>query len=899
MKVTYLVFNLTGSGGTTRSVISQASALAALPAGHEVRIVSVTRHADHPAYEVDERVRVDYLVDVRDRARPRLPHLAEAADSIAALHIRESVLVPERWDSQFTALTDVAMDAALPKLDTDVLVTVTPGLMTGAERLVNDRIALVHQEHRSSSDRVGNLEPLLTGAARVDVVALLTEANATWLRERLGDIAPRIEVVPNPLPPGFVPRSRLDQPLIVAAGRLVPEKQFGHLIRAFAMVADELPEWRLRIFGEGRQRTMLLGTARKTGLYDRVELPSFAPDMAGEWAKASMTALSSIAEGYPLVMQESMAGGVPVVSYDCPSGPREIIDHGVNGLLVMPGSEAGLAEAFWRLARDHATRKRMGGAAADAAELWRPEVIARRWEQIFEDIVRARRRGGRRIAQHHLVPAPQPSRTEETRGTNAVTPAQARRQLLALVTTIAADLGARWWVIPGPTPALVLPATEREAFLGALAEAAVPDWACLRDPGDHGWPDRRGPVDVLAPALARVATPRVALQAWPDAAHGPTILSDRSGDGAVGVDVQFWDRGRDGTLRAPLANGYVDAVPPHVATTTRRIDGLDLPTLPIMSGARVGDVTFDIDVVYTWVHGADPAWLEALGARRGITAELSSSSSGRARFESRDELRYSMRSVFLFAPWARRIHLVTAGQVPDWLDPSDPRINLVDHRDILPAEVLPTFNSHAIETALHRIDGLAEHFIYFNDDMLLARPLPPERFFEASGRFAVFTADHLVGDPAPSGQPAYVTAALHNRGLLRDAYGKTLTHHLAHAPYPLSIDAVRRTVEEFGQDVDRTARSPFRTADDVSVLSSLAPHHALLTGAAYADRIDSMFVDLSSTNVAFQFDRLLQRERETMCFGDHEDYAFDVRDVDRQLADFLARYFPIRAPWER
>ena len=73
----------------------------------------------------------------------------------------------------------------------------------------------------------------------------------------------------------------------------------------------------------------------------------------------------------------------------------------------------------------------------------------------------------------------------------------------------------------------------------------------------------------------------------------------------------------------------------------------------------------------------------------------------------------------------RRIHLVTAGQVPDWLDTDHPMVNLVDHAQILPAEGLPTFNSHAIETSLHRIDGLAEHFVYFNDDFLLGRPVRP------------------------------------------------------------------------------------------------------------------------------------------------------------------------------
>ncbi|HEY5845662.1 MAG TPA: glycosyltransferase, partial [Microlunatus sp.] len=107
--------------------------------------------------------------------------------------------------------------------------------------------------------------------------------------------------MPNPLPQGFAPRSLLDSRTIVAAGRLVMEKQYTKLVEAFADVADQLPGWRLRILGQGHQRPHLVRETRKRGLFDRVELPGSLSDMRGEWAKASICALSSRSEGFPLV----------------------------------------------------------------------------------------------------------------------------------------------------------------------------------------------------------------------------------------------------------------------------------------------------------------------------------------------------------------------------------------------------------------------------------------------------------------------------------------------------------------------------------------------------------------------------------------------------------------------
>jgi glycosyltransferase involved in cell wall biosynthesis len=300
LRVAFLVLNIDGMGGTSRSAITQANALARR-GNVEVRLVSVTRSAEAPHYAIDPAVRVDHLCDVR-------PGHVEAA------HERASVLVPKRWDSQFSAATDAAMRAHLPELDVDVLVTVTPALMAAAVQLCRPSVAIVHQEHRSSADRGGGMEPLLAFAPRVASVALLTASAADWLGSQLGGTSPELVVMPNPLPVEVQPRSGLDSRTIVSAGRFVAEKQFFQLVNAFAAVADALPGWTLRILGDGPLHAELVAHAAKKGVADRVELPGAVSDMQPEWARAAICAMSSRTEGFPLTAQEAMSAGVPVVT---------------------------------------------------------------------------------------------------------------------------------------------------------------------------------------------------------------------------------------------------------------------------------------------------------------------------------------------------------------------------------------------------------------------------------------------------------------------------------------------------------------------------------------------------------------------------------------------------------
>ena len=212
------------------------------------------------------------------------------------------------------------MEHALPRLDADVIVTTTPALMALATQLAPPKAILVHQEHRTSEFRGSTKAPLLIHGPLLDAMVLLTTPTLEWFARTLGPAAPRLEKVTNPLVPGYRPRSRNVAPLIVAAGRFTGEKQFDHLIRAFGAVTNEIPEWRLRLFGDGPALPGLRRLVSRLQLNDRVEFPGVASDMRTEWAKASIMALSSRNEGLPLVVQEAMAAGVPV-GHACPNGP--------------------------------------------------------------------------------------------------------------------------------------------------------------------------------------------------------------------------------------------------------------------------------------------------------------------------------------------------------------------------------------------------------------------------------------------------------------------------------------------------------------------------------------------------------------------------------------------------
>lgn len=230
----------------------------------------------------------------------------------------------------------------------------------------------------------------------------------------------------------------------------------------------------------------------------------------------------------------------------------------------------------------------------------------------------------------------------------------------------------------------------------------------------------------------------------------------------------------------------------------------------------------DIDLVYLWVDGNDPAWLAKKNAFLPADRRVDPQIAGECRFVENDELRYSLRSVEKYAPWIRRIYIISDDQTPAWLDTSNPRVRMVSHREIMPEEILPVFNSCTIELFLPRIPGLAEHFLYANDDMFFNEPVGPDFFFDAKGRPIVRLKLQSL---RKHDEDIYCHTLIRMQQLVGKRYGRCTRlapHH--------NIDAYRRTdflecCAEFHDELQPTMQARFRTRDDWQ--RSLVLYHAL------------------------------------------------------------------------
>jgi GalNAc-alpha-(1->4)-GalNAc-alpha-(1->3)-diNAcBac-PP-undecaprenol alpha-1,4-N-acetyl-D-galactosaminyltransferase len=180
---------------------------------------------------------------------------------------------------------------------------------------------------------------------------------------------------------------------IVAVGRLSYEKGFDLLVRAFGRVSGPAREWRLMILGEGEERATLLRLAGELGVGDRVLLPGWVPEPARLLESAGLFVLPSRYEGFPNALLEAMACGAPVIAADCPSGPAEIVQHGIDGLLVPPEDDVALAEAMERLISDSVQRGRLGKRARTVSRRFSPARIMALWDDVVRDAAATAGRG--------------------------------------------------------------------------------------------------------------------------------------------------------------------------------------------------------------------------------------------------------------------------------------------------------------------------------------------------------------------------------------------------------------------------------------------------------------------------------------------------------------------------
>jgi glycosyltransferase involved in cell wall biosynthesis len=222
---------------------------------------------------------------------------------------------------------------------------------------------------------------------------MLTSEGLRWLQQEI----PRARgvVMPNPIPyplpvndPQLAPASVMapERKMLLTVGRMSEEKGFGGLIHAFSFLVSQHPLWDLVILGEGPLRATLALQVQSLGLSSRVVMPGRAGNVGAWYERADLYALSSRVEGFPNTLGEAMAHGCAAVSFDCDTGPRDLIRHEVDGLLVPPGDVTALGEALGRLMQDDTLRTQMATRALEVRDRYDMERVLGLWEQLFADV---------------------------------------------------------------------------------------------------------------------------------------------------------------------------------------------------------------------------------------------------------------------------------------------------------------------------------------------------------------------------------------------------------------------------------------------------------------------------------------------------------------------------------
>lgn len=461
---------------------------------------------------------------------------------------------------------------------------------------------------------------------------------------------------------------------------------------------------------------------------------------------------------------------------------------------------------------------------------------------------------------------------------------------------------------------VVVSRSELRSFQVAVDEA---DWDRALDALAHRYGDSTVYLDLAARTVRGNTVRRALHPADPeaiDAARDSSIVrvfalttdsvSERTYGRNVACELQRWNRS-DGVVRPSGPNETAQFVSADMFDDRVEVTNRVGATEARLAAAAAQDpalVDFPIDVVYMWVDGEDPRWQARFDRARGVVREDVPAPDGEAtapwRFRDRDELLYSMRSLEMYAPWIRNVYLVTDDQAPVWLDLDHPHLHVVSHRGIFrDTSALPVFNSHAIGSQLHHVEGLSEHFLVLNDDVMFGAPTPPEHFFTGSGivrfrpsrtRSPLAAREHLS---------EIENARLNAADLLEADFGRRCSALFTHMPLPQVVSVAHELEQRYPDAYDRTMRSRFRNRSDVETNAWLQLNYLLLTGRAVESRVRYDYFNVGEPAARERLASSLAREHaQVLCINDGP--SEDGVDYDEWLVTTLATYFPRPSSFE-
>lgn len=308
---------------------------------------------------------------------------------------------------------------------------------------------------------------------------------------------------------------------------------------------------------------------------------------------------------------------------------------------------------------------------------------------------------------------------------------------------------------------------------------------------------------------------------------------------------------------------------------------------------------FPIDVVYTWVD--DENYI--ISKQYTPTTNINKDSDSKNRYTDHDELKYSLRSVEKYAPWVRKIYIVTdRRRKPKWLDHKHPKIQMIDHKDIfVNKNDLPTFNSQAIESNLDNIPGLSEYFIYLNDDMMFGNNVDRSDFFTKDNKLIVSEGKNYVKEGEPDlNEKAYFSAWKNNIKILNKLFERKRYKELGHQAAIIKKSSITKLKNMYSKEFNETSKSRFRNINNIAPIG-LVLFYLMNTKEAEQKEINGENIHVSNNIVKNkkQYDYVLKKRPKFLCVQD--EIMIDTKEIQKNLEDledFFEKYFPNKSSFE-
>lgn len=309
------------------------------------------------------------------------------------------------------------------------------------------------------------------------------------------------------------------------------------------------------------------------------------------------------------------------------------------------------------------------------------------------------------------------------------------------------------------------------------------------------------------------------------------------------------------------------------------------------------NINFPIDVVFTWVNDKDPEWQRKYQFYCHIDPQRHGKyATDQARFSNHNELYYAIKSVVINLPWVRQIFVVTDNQLPPWLD-EYPNVKVIDHTQIISHKYLPTFNSHVIEAHLHNIPSLAEHFIYFNDDVFVARPLPAGHFFKGNGLASIFLSRkslvrmHGKGVVTPT-----LSASMNVREIINNDFSLSIDIPLVHTYVPLRKSVFDFIWQNYEENIAGFLVNKFRTNSDLNMATFMVPWFTYIKGLATPERDICHYFNVRSVSAKKNYSLLTKIKHEgggphSFCANDFTTTKSEFQDYQLALLSMLDFFY--------